>query len=78
MERWGRLAPVRHTKTGRTVRRARAVQKVDCFPPPVAMGPRVLNSAPDSPCWHTGNFFPFSLMLATGPRVLNSAPPMLF
>ena len=25
MERWGRLAPVRHTKTGRTVRRARAL-----------------------------------------------------
>ena len=30
---------------GRTVRRARAVRKVGCFPPPVATGP-VLNSGP--------------------------------
>ena len=28
------------------MRCACAVQKVGCFPPPVAMGPRVLNSAP--------------------------------
>ena len=40
---------------GRTVRRARAVRKVGCFPPPVATGPRVLNSAP--PCWYTRDFF---------------------
>ena len=31
---------------GRTVRCARAVQEVGCFPPPVATGPRVLHSAP--------------------------------
>ena len=31
---------------GRTVRCARAVRKVGCFPPPVATGPKVLNSAP--------------------------------
>ena len=31
---------------GRTVRCARAVRKVGSFPPPVATGPRVLNSAP--------------------------------
>ena len=31
---------------GRTVRCARAVPKVGCFPSPVATGPRVLNSAP--------------------------------
>ena len=54
-----------------------AVRKVRCFPPPVAMGPRVLNSAPYSPCWYARDFF-FSLMLATGPMVLSSAPPMLF
>ena len=59
--------------SGRTVRCARTVRKVSCFPPPVAMGPRVLNSAPYSPCWYTRIFF-FSLMLAMGPRVLNSAP----
>ena len=35
---------------GRTVRCASAVRKVGCFSPPVAMGPRVLNSAPFSPC----------------------------
>ena len=28
------------------LRCARAVRKVGCFPPPVATGPRVLNSAP--------------------------------
>ena len=48
-----------------------AVRKVGCFPPLVATGPRVLNSAPYSPCWYTRDFF--CLMLATGPRVLNSA-----
>ena len=50
-----------------------AVRKVGCVPPPVGTDPRVLNSAPFSPCWYTRVFF-FSLMLATGPRVLNSAP----
>ena len=45
-----------------------AVRKVGCFPP-VAAGPRVLNSAPYSPRWYTRDF-PCSLMLATGPRVL--------
>ena len=35
---------------------ARAVQKVGCFSPPVATGPRVLNSAPYSPCWYTRDF----------------------
>ena len=34
---------------GRTVRCAHAVRKVGCFPPPVATGPRVLNSAPPMP-----------------------------
>ena len=34
-----------------------AVRKVSCVPPPVAMGPRVLNSAPYSPCWYTRGFF---------------------
>ena len=33
-----------------------AVQKVGRVPPPVATGPRVLISAPDSPCWYTGDF----------------------
>ena len=33
-----------------------AVRKVGCFPPPVATGPRVLNSAPHSPCWYTRDF----------------------
>ena len=41
---------------GRTVRCARAVRKVGCFSPPVATGPRVLNSAPYSPCWYTRDF----------------------
>ena len=31
-----------------------AVRKVGRFPPPVAMGPKVLNSAPHSPYWYTG------------------------
>ena len=31
---------------GRTVRCARAVRNLGCFPPPVATGPRVLNAAP--------------------------------
>ena len=52
-------------------------EKSAVFPPPVATGPRVLNSAPYSPCWYTRVLF-FSLMLATGPRVLDSAPLMLF
>ena len=34
------------TLWGRTVHCARAVRKGGCFPPPVATGPRVLNSAP--------------------------------
>ena len=34
---------------GRTVRCARAVRKVGCFPPPEATGPRMLISAPYSP-----------------------------
>ena len=62
---------------GRTVRCVRAVRKLGCFPPPVATGPRVLNSAPYSPCWYTmvhQGFSFLSLMLATGSRVLNSAP----
>ena len=42
---------------GRTVRCAPAVQKAGCFPPPVATGPRGLNSAPYSPCWYTRDFF---------------------
>ena len=33
-------------ENGRTVRCARAVRKVGCFPSPVATGPRVLNAAP--------------------------------
>ena len=59
---------------GHNVRCARAVPRVGCFPPPVAMGPRVLNSAPYSPCWYTRVCFFLSLILAMGPRVLNSAP----
>ena len=51
-------------------------RKVGCFPLPVAMGPRVLKSAPYSSCSYTRVFF-LSVMLATGRRVLNSAPPML-
>ena len=35
---------------GRTGRRARAVRKVGCLPPPVATGPRDLNSAPPTLC----------------------------
>ena len=59
---------------GRTVRCARAVREVGCFPPSVATGPTVLNSAPYSLCWYTRD----SVMLATGPTVLNSGLPMLF
>ena len=33
------------------------VRKVGCFPPPVTTGPRILNSAPYSPCWYTRDFF---------------------
>ena len=33
------------------------MRKVGCFPPPVATDPRVLNSAPDTPCWYTRDFF---------------------
>ena len=51
--------------------------KSRCFPSPVAMGPRVLTSAPYSPCWYTRDFF-LSVMLAMGPRVLSSASLMLF
>ena len=51
-----------------------AVRKVGCFPPPVATDPRVLNSAPYSPCWYTRDIF-FSLLLAMGPRVLQSSAP---
>ena len=58
---------------GHTVRCAHTVRKVGCFPPPVAMGPRVLTSAPYSRASTPGIFF-FSLMLATSSRVLNSAP----
>ena len=64
---------------GRTVRCARSVRKVGCFPPLVATDPKVQNSAPyPPPCWYTRDYFFLSLMLATGPRVLNAAPPMLF
>ena len=43
---------------GCTVCCARAVQKVGCLPPPqVATDPRVLDSAPYSPCWYTKDFF---------------------
>ena len=42
---------------GRTVCCARAVRKVGCFPPPVATDPKVLNSAPYTPCWCTRDFF---------------------
>ena len=35
---------------------AHGVRKVCCFSPPVATGPRVLNSAPYSPCWYTRDF----------------------
>ena len=73
---------------GRTVRCARAVRKVGCFPPPVATDPKALNSAPYHPLPYTLHLTTpllvhqkifFSLMLATGPRVLNSAPPpMMF
>ena len=42
---------------GRTVHCAHTVRKVGCFPPWVATGPRVLNSAPYSPCWYTRDFF---------------------
>ena len=62
--------PKCHRPRGRTLRCARcarAVRKVGCFPPLVATGPRVLNSAPYSRCWYTRDFF-FSLMLATGFR----------
>ena len=62
------------TRRGRTVRCARAVRKVGCFPPPVATDPKVLNSAPYTPLLVHQGFFFFSLMLAMGPRVLNSAP----
>ena len=31
--------------------------RLGCLPPPEAMGPRVLNSAPYSPCWYTRDFF---------------------
>ena len=41
---------------GCTVRCARAVRKAGCFPPPVATDPKVLNSAPYSPCWYTRDF----------------------
>ena len=40
------------------------MRKVGCFPPPVAIDPKVLN---------TRDFF-VSVMLAIGPRILNSAP----
>ena len=33
-----------------------AVRKAGCFSPPVATGPRVLNSAPYSPCLYTRDF----------------------
>ena len=36
------------TLRGRTVRCARAVRKAGCFPPPVATGPRALNSVPQA------------------------------
>ena len=35
-----------------------AVQKVGCFPPPVATPPKVLNFAPFTPpCWYARDFF---------------------
>ena len=44
---------------GRTVRCARAMRKVGWFSPPVATGPRVLNSAPYTPLLvHQGLFAP--------------------
>ena len=53
------FAPVfgpRQSIRGCTVRCARAVRKVGCFSPLAATGPRVLNSAPYSPCWYTRDF----------------------
>ena len=44
------------TMGGRTARYARAVRTGGCFSPPVATGPRVLNSAPYSLCWYTRDF----------------------
>ena len=42
------------------LRCAYAGRKVCYFPPPVATGPRVLNSAPYSPCcWYTRDMFFF-------------------
>ena len=51
------LSEARLCSRGRAVRCARAVRKVGHFPPPVTTGPRVLYSAPYSPCWYTRDFF---------------------
>ena len=44
------------TQRGRTVRCVHTMQKVGCFSPPVAMGPKLLNSATYSPYWYTRVF----------------------
>ena len=51
------VVPERGAHRALCLRCAYAVRKAGCFPSPVATGPRVLTSAPYSPCWYTRDFF---------------------